>query len=215
MKKYYQRSQSLSVALFLFSQIFLAGCAHKKTIQPVTLSNLVDKHVALAEVKGSVESVKHVEVAIINEILDHGRFMIVDKATVQDALSIYPTESDYEGLGKKVGADYVLGVKIKNFDIKERQGYDKVVTEDSVLTEESGEKKPVMGTRYVKVKSFEGLVKLECTFFDVLANKVTYQGIGEATATENSRDKKYMGKMDLLERLSGQAITDFFEKVPK
>ncbi|MBI3542568.1 MAG: hypothetical protein HY075_04760 [Deltaproteobacteria bacterium] len=187
----------------------------------MTLSQLINKQVALAEVKGSPESVKHVEVAIINEILDKGRMQIVDHATVQDALVAYPTEHDYGRLGKKVGADYVLAVKIKNFDINEREGYDKVTEEDSVLAEESGERgAKVLGTRYEKVKGWNGLVKLQCTFFDVAADKVTYEGFGEAADTWNTRDKDkhekgYMGKMQLLEQLAGRAITDFFEKIPK
>lgn len=183
----------------------------------VTLSQLQSKRVAMTEIKGSPEEVKHVEVAIINEILDRGRFQIVDKATVQDALVAYPTESDYEGLGKKVDADYVLAVKVKDWVVDERKGYDKVESEDSVLEQESGEKgKKVVGTRYVKVKGWRGRVKLECDFWDVGAGKMTYSGFGEASDTWNSRDHQdYMGKMQLLEQLSAKAITDFFEKIPK
>lgn len=205
----------LGVVLFSVSQIFLQGCAHKKTVERVTLRNLQSKRVALAEVKGSKESIKHAEVAILNEILDRGRFQIVDRATVQEALVSYPTEQDWSGLGRKTGADYVLSINVKNFDIKERKGYDAVTEEDSVLTEESGSSKPVVGTRYVKVKSYEGLVKLACKLYDVAAGQMTYEGEGLATETKNSRDADFPRRMQLLESLSGKAINDFFEKIPK
>lgn len=203
------------VFLFLVSQCFLSGCAHKKIAQSVTLDSLQNKRVALAEVKGSAESRSHVEVAVINEIIDQGRFQIVDRTSVQEALATYPTESDWQGLGKKVGADYVLGIRIVDFSVKERQGYDKVQEEDPVLEEESGEHKKIIGTRYEKVKSNTGSVKLSCSFFDVRTNAITYQGIGAAEETSNSRDKDFATTMKLLEKLSRRAISDFFERIPK
>lgn len=202
-------------ALFLVSQLLLQGCAHKKVIEPLTREQLQSKRVALAEINGAAESRSHVEVAVINEILDQGRFQIIDRATVQDALVTYPAESDWQRLGKKVGADYILAIRIAEFAVTERKGYDKVQEEDSVLTEESGETKPVVGVRYQKVKSYEGFVKLGCTFFDVSENAIIHQGAGHATATYNSRDKGMPGKLGLLEKLSRLAITDFFETMPK
>jgi hypothetical protein len=112
-------------------------------------------------------------------------------------------------------ADYILSIRILEFESLEKAGYDKVVEEDTVLTEESGERKSVQGTRYVKVKSDTGSVKLNLILFDVAENAITYQGIGTATEVRNSRDKGMPGRMRLLELLTRRAVTDFFEKMPK
>lgn len=152
--------------------------------------------------------------ALVNEILDHGRFEIVDRKTVQDAKATYPTEADWKRLGEKVGADYILSVRIAEFKIDEHQGYDKIEEEDSVLTEESGESKPVIGKRYQKVKAYEGRVKLDMKLFDVAQDKVAYQGIGEASELMNSRDKSLPRKMQFLESLTHKAVNDYFNKMP-
>lgn len=200
--------------LFLVSQFFLEGCAHKKIAEPMTRRQLQNKRVALAEIRGATESKSHVEVAIINEIIDQGRFEIIDRSTVQDGLVTYPTESDWQRLGKKINADYILSVRIAEFKVTERQGLDSVVEEDSVLEEESGEHKPLKSSRYVKVKSYDGSVKLDAIFFDIAENAIIYEGTGAAKELRNSRDGAIPGKMELLEKLSAKAIRDFFEKMP-
>jgi len=218
----------LIVTFTLVSPFAFIGCGHKKDVRSVTLNELQSKRVAMVEIDAPPESKQHVEVAIINEILDEGRFQITDRTTVLDALSTYPDEADWQRLGKKIGADYVLQVKLNDFRIADRQGLDRVQEEDSLLTQESGESKPVVVTRYVKVKALDGVVSLHAKFFDVAANEITYQGRGEASERVNSRDyaqtvaeastskKKLMpGKMKLLERLTSMAIRDFFERIPK
>jgi hypothetical protein len=206
--------QILTLILFLVSQTFLAGCAHKKVHEPLTLKRLQGKRVALAQIDAEKDERTHIEVGILNELLDKGRFEIVDRATVQDALVAYPAESDWQRLGKKVGADYVLSVRVKEFSVDERQGYDKVTEEDSLLTEESGESKPVVGTHFKKVRGFMGAVRLSCMFYDVADGAIIYQGFGVAGETLNSRDGSLPGKMSMLEKLTGKAITNFFEQMP-
>lgn len=203
-----------TVVLFLLSQLTFHACSHKKDIKQLSKEDLQSKRVALVEIKGAPESKTQVEVAVINEILEHARFEIVDRATVQDALTTYPTESDWKRLGSKVDADYVMSVRIAEFKVDERQGYDKVVEEDSVLAEEAGQSKPVMGTRYQKIKAYSGYVRLNIIIFDVSQNAIIYQGAGQAHETQNSRDMKLPGKMRLLEILTHNAVTDFFEKMP-
>lgn len=202
-----------TVFLFLVSQLTFHGCSHKKDIKQLSKEDLQSKRVALVEIKGAPESKNQVEIAIINEILEHGRFEIVDRVTVQDALTTYPTESDWKRLGDKVDADYIMSVRIAEFKVDERQGYDKLVEEDSVLAEEAGQTKPMMGTRYQKIKAYSGFVRLNIIMFDVDQNAIIYQGAGQASETQNSRDMKLPGKMKLLETLAHRAVTDFFEKM--
>lgn len=201
--------------LFVLSA-FLGGCAHKKSADHISRDDLTTKLVALADISGAEEAKLQVEVAIVNEIIDKGRFRIVDRGTVREALVTYPADSDWQRLGKKLGADFVFSIRIQEFHVVERQGYDRVQEEDSVLAEESGEpNKKVIGTRYVKVKSYEGSVKLSAMLFDVAEGAIIYQGTGLATDTVSSRDKDAPGKLKLLEKLSAKAITDFFERMPK
>lgn len=177
---------------------------------------------ALAEIKGGVESRNHIEVALVNEIIDRGRFEIVDRTTVQKALATYPTEADWQGLGQKIGADYILAFRVDSFDVNERQGYDKVEEEDSALAEELGTDEAV-ATRYVKVKSYQGNVTLQGRFFDVAFDRVSYEGKGMATEAIASNDlstkkgarSEMPRKMQLLEGLSQKAVRDFFEQMPK
>lgn len=208
------KSIYLTVALFLVSQIFFAGCAHKKDVKALTLDELQSKRVALAEIEGAAESKNMVEVAIINEILEKGRFEVVDRKTVKDALATYPTERDWKRLGEKLGADYIMSIRISEFKVDEHQGYDAVEEVDSVLTEESGESKPVVGKRYVKVKSYSGHVKLDTILFNVAQDAIVYRGVGEAASTVGSGDKSMPRKMQLLEQLAQRAISDFFNKMP-
>ena len=192
----------------------IQGCAHKKSVEPLTRDTLVSRLVALAEVTGAAESRTHVEVALINEIIEKGRFEVVDRATMAAALADFPTEADWQKLGRSVKADFVLAVNINKFDVTERRGLDRVEYEDSVLAQEAGQSKPLKATRYEKVRSLEGTVRLSAVFFDVAENVIVHQGFGEATETANSRDRKVEGKMALLERLTARAMRDFFDKMP-
>lgn len=201
-------------ALSLLALILAAGCAGKKPITLLTQENLQDKRVAVAEIDGPKEARKHVEVALANEIIEHGRFQIIDRTTVNDAKVTYPDRSDWKRLGEKVGADYVLGVKILDFSIKEREGYDSVEEEDSLLTEEAKSDEPIVGKRYVKVKGDAGSVRLKMSFYDVAQGKMLQEGVGQASDNLNTRDGN-IRKMDFLESLTAQAVQNFFDSLPK
>lgn len=198
--------------LAILLMLSAAGCASKKA--KLNLDDLVTKKVALAEIEGPKDARQQVEVSIVNEIISNGRFEIVDRATVAEARVIYPHESDWQRLGKKVGADFIFAVTVKDFSVKEREGYDDIVNEnDTEMREEQRSSEKMSSTRYEKVKGLTGHVALECKFFDVEKNQMRYAGSGEATETLNTRDKGFNGKLSLLERLSKLAVTGFFEKM--
>lgn len=193
--------------------LLLASCAGKKT-KNLTPAELAGKRVVLAEVKGPKDLQTIVEVGIVNEIIDKGRFEIVDRTTTQKALVTYPDPSDWARLGKKLKADYVLSVDAKDSDINEHEGYDRVEEEDSVLAEERGQSSAI-GARYVRVKSFEGSVNLHFQFFDVAQGKITFDDVGVAEETVHSREAQMPGKMAFLEKLVTHAVSDFFKKVTR
>ncbi len=172
------------------------------------------KIIALAEVRGSKEARDLVEVALVNDIIEKGSLYVVDRATVAEALTAYPAENDRQRLGKKVGADYVLTLAIEEFKVVDRQGLDAVEEEDSVLTEEWREKKPVIAKSYKKVRGVEGIVRLRFDFLEVGTGENAYSGAGEARETFNSRERDLPRKMQLLESLTSQAVSDFFAKMP-
>lgn len=196
--------------------LFLPACASKKKnlSEPLTQRTLRGKIIALAEVRGPKEARDLVEVALVNDIIDKGSLYIIDRPTVAEALATYPAENDRQRLGKKVGADYVLTLAIEEFKVVDRQGLDALEEEDSVMTEEWREKKPVVAKSYKKVRSSEGIVRLRFDFLDVGTGERAYAGIGEARETYNSRERDLPRKMQLLESLATQAVSDFFAKMP-
>lgn len=199
---------------FLPLLFFAMGCAAKKPATTLHRDELVGKKVAIANVDGPKEARKHVEVALINEVIDQGRFEVLDRTSVREALSVYPHHSDWKRLGDHLKADFILNVKVIHFTVKEREGFDAVEEEDSLLTEESGASEAIRGRRYVKVKGNAGHVRLKMTFFDVGQNKILHDGYGEALETVNSRDNPKGGKMALLEKLTEKAVRNFFETLP-
>jgi hypothetical protein len=192
---------------------FAVGCSGKKKKNDLSLKELQEKRVALVDVQGAKDSKIQVEISLLNEIIENGRFQIVDKATVDEAMSIYPAETDYKALAKKIEADLLLAIKIETYDIVERKGYDKVEEEDSILAQESGESKVVIGSRFVKVKSLEGKVSLIGFFYDGDTGELIKRVVAEAHQNLNSRDQVIQRKMQLLESLSKQAVHNLFENL--
>lgn len=205
---------TLSILALLL--LFVPACASKKKNQTETLSQhaLRGKIIALAEVRGPKEARDLVEVALVNDIIEKGSLYVVDRTTVAEALATYPAENDRQRLGQKVGADYVLTLAIEEFKVIDRQGLDAVEEEDSVLTEEWREKKTVVAKSYKKVRSSEGIVRLRFDFLDVSTGERAYSGVGEVRETFHSRERDLPRKMQLLESLTSQAVTDFFAKMP-
>lgn len=169
---------------------------------------------ALAEVRGGPESKSHVEVALVNEIIDQGRFEIIDRTSVQEALVSYPDRSDWKRLGGYLKADYILAFKVSEFAVKEKEGYDRVEEEDPSLEAETGNAKT---SRYTKVKGRQGTVSLQGTVFNVVEGRVSYDGMGTAAEDMRVTEGNFSapGKMQLLEKLTKRAIRDFFENMPR
>lgn len=203
----------VKITALVFFMGILFGCAHQKK-NGVAAADLQNKRVALAEIKAGPDSKPQVEVALINALIEKGYFEIVDRSSVAEAIATYPTETDWPRLGKKVGADYILSLEVLEFDVKEREGFDSVTEEDSLLAEEAHSKKPVLGTRYVKVKGYEGTVRIRGRLFDVPREKIVFEGEGSSSEKHTSTEQGGAPrKLQLLEKLSTQAMNKFLERM--
>jgi hypothetical protein len=200
----------------------ISNCASKKPSNeaahiPLSRTQLSQSKVALVEITGAPgfdSTLEHtIEVALLNAIHEHGYFELIDRASVRESQSLYPEPSDYPGLARHVGARYLLAIDLVDATVKEHHGYDSVTEADSVLTAEGHYSKPVKGTRYVKIKAHDGLVKLRLRFFDVKQNAFSF----DETCTTNervvSRDAHFKGKLALLEQLTATAIQDCLNRI--
>src|SRR4051812_36998742 len=103
--------------IYLLGCIFsLAACstAKKKTLP--ALSDLQGKKIALVSIEGEATAKKVVEVALINQLIQRGTFILISKQDVETARTA-PNQSptDWQGLAKRVGADYALQAEILQF----------------------------------------------------------------------------------------------------
>lgn len=200
----------------LISLLFLLlsiGCAKKHT-EDFNARSLIGKTVAIAHIEGPKEAKRFVEVAIVNEVIANGRFTVVDRTATQEAMIDYPALSDRQKLGKKLGVDYVLSVQIDDYKVVDRQGYDQVEEEDSVLAEEMHESE-VKTKKYYKVKASDALVKIYFSFVNVQTGEIQFTGTGLSSLRIDSRDSKNMGKLHLLEAATNDAVHKFFESLAK
>jgi hypothetical protein len=173
------------VFLFLFSQFALTGCAHKNAINPFSSAELQNKRLALIEIKGLSDEKSRVETAVLNEIAAERRFQLVDRKIVQNALAANSFENDWQQLGRKIGADYLLSLRVNNF----------------IATESHGVKNS---------KIYEGTMRLTAIFYDVESGAIVYQGMGAANESTGVADKT-----KLLEKLTAKSARDALDRIPK
>lgn len=204
-----------SVVLALSVALSFGACSHKKPRPELTRAHLRDKAVALVSVSGAKEARLQVEIALVNEVIDEGRFRIIDRKTVQEATVAHPHEADWGRLGKELKADYLLAVDVLDFKTDKREGYDAVEEKDSLLSAEHHESSDKKWRKLYKVRAREGFVRLRLRFFDVSRGLVTFQGESEATETHNSRDGDLPRAMKLMETLTAKAFRSYFERLPE
>ena len=204
--------------VFLFfvgtiTALTLSSCAHKKKKPELTLEYLRDKAVALVAIEGAKEAKLQVETAIVNEIIENGRFHLIDRKSVQNALAEAPSESDWPRLGEALKADLLLKVDILEFKTDKRTGYDSVEEEDSLLSAEHRESRSKQWKKYYKVSQREGYVKLQLSFYDVASRTVFASQTTEASEAHNSRDGDVPRALKLLETLCAKSIGNFFRNL--
>ena len=199
------------LALCLLATLAFSSCAHKKEKQKLTLSNLRGKSVALVNIDAPKEVALHVETAVVNEVIEHGRFQIVDRKSVQEAMVHHPAESDWGRLGKELKADLLLAIDVLEFKTDKRSGYDAVEEEDSLLSSEQRESYSKKWKKYSKVHQRDGTLKLRFKFYDVASKTYLKISETETTGSYNSRDGDMPRAIKLLETLTAKAFAQFFE----
>ncbi len=205
----------LVAAWILSTGALVTGCKSAPKKPELTQSQLRQKKVALVEVRGAKDAELQIEVAVVNEVIENGRFHIIDRKSVQDALVTAPHESDWPRLGHALGADLILAIDVLEFKTDKREGYDAVEEQDTILAAEHGTDRDKKWRKYYKVRQREGFVKIKVRFFDVAAGREMYSGESEATATHNTRDGDMPRAMKLLETLTAQAFSAYFQGLPE
>lgn len=195
-----------------FAFALLSACASAKKTTPV-LSEMEGKKVALVEIDSEETPRKVVEVALINQLVQKGTFILVPREAVTKvrAQPDLPP-NDWRELTRRVGADYALRAKVLQFDADIHEGYNKEEVEDSQLEAERGDGHT---ERVFKAKALEGKVRVEISFVRIFDDE-TRTGIAEAEETivqEAKTEAIHLPpKLRFLENLSNKAFKEFFER---
>jgi hypothetical protein len=197
------------IAYTLLVAAFMGACASKKSV-PERPADLRDKRVALTEISGSADVRQLVEVALVNELLENGRFEIVDRPSTLALLAEYPTPQQWPALARKLDAQLYLTITARHSAVSVRTGFDEIEESDSVLAEEHREpgKK---ARRYQRVRGKAANVELVFRFFDSSSGALLIEGIGQSSREANSREGPLPGSLSLLESLVSEAVRSFFE----
>jgi hypothetical protein len=188
------------------------GCSHAKITTP-ELSRMEGKKVALVDIDGEDTPKRIVEVALINQLVQRGTFLIVSKEDVDKArVATDINPADWQAVGKRAGADYAIKAKVLEFAADEHTGYSSETVKDSQMEEETGEAET---ENVYKVKSLEGRVRIQMDFAS-LSEKDLRSGIAEASDKVVSEQKTQRAELPprlrFLETLSNKAFKDFFDK---
>ncbi len=192
----------------------LSSCATSKKVEP-ELSAYKGRKVALIEVEGESTSRKVVEVALINQLVKRGSFVLVNKKDVEAARVDVKVDARNDAqVATHAGAEIALRAKVIEFDGEVHEGHSTERVYDEQLAAERGEKEGTTDRLY-KVKRLDGKVKVELTFID-LKNSDTRVGIAEAVESTEGDERK--GAIHLppvlrfLEKVANTAFQNFFEK---
>lgn len=203
------------LAAFAALVLISSGCASTRKTVP-ELSRLEGKKVALIELEAEATARSIVEVALVNQLMKRGTFVLVSKTDVEAArqsTAVDPT--DYKKIAQLAGGDFALRAKVLKFDAIEREGYENEVVEDSQLKAERGEKGSKVSRPY-KVKSLTGDVQVELEFTDLAEPDDVRRGTAEASNVVSKDARKEAirmpPKMRFLEDLANEAFRQFFEK---
>jgi hypothetical protein len=203
-------------ALALTLSFVLGGCSHarKKTVE---LSDLQGKKVALISIDGEPTARSVVEVALVNQLIQHGSFDLVSKQDVEKA-RVAPAQdpTDWVGIARRAGADYALKAKVLEFESEEKNGYSSEKVEDSQMAEEMGENARTT-ERIYKVKSLTGTVRVQMDFSKTDAKDPDNRsGVAESSESVTAEAKTEAAhlppRLRFLEKIAGDAFRKFFDQ---
>ena len=201
---------------FLLAGAALLGCSHGRVKEP-ELSEMKGRKVALIEIDGEATAKKIIEVALINQLVERGTFILISKQEVDTARTAASQDpSDWQGIAKRAGAEYALRAKVLEFEGNTRTGYSSEVVDDPQMAEDRGNGDGKT-ERYYKVKSLTGNVKVQLDFANLdPKNADIRSGIAESqeVATEEAKNSAahLPPKLRFLEKIANDAFKKFFEK---
>jgi hypothetical protein len=203
--------------VFLLIVTILGGCKTARKTTP-ELSRLEGKRVALVEVEGEETSRKIAEVALVNQLIKNGSFILISKQEIELARKAPEQDPmDWKGISRRAGADYALKTKVLKFDADVHEGYSEEIVDDSQMAEERGEEGRRVKRLY-KVKAMKGAVQFQMDFTGVSEGSLQESRSGIAEASEevkvewNRAATHLPPKLRFLETLSNRAFEDFFKK---
>jgi len=205
--------------LCVSATLIVSGCASApKPGSPPVLSDYEGKKVALIDIDGEASGRAVVEVALINELIKRGTFILVPKNEVDQARNAPDVDpTDWRAIAERAGSDIALRARIARFDAETKEGYSAEEVYDSQLAKERG-KKEGKTNRLFKVKSMKGVVEVELEFADARSKTDASFRKGTAAHEETvSADAKSGSihlppKLRFLEGLARQAFRKFFEQ---
>lgn len=212
-----QRVSGGAALVLLATLTLLSSCKTARKTTP-ELSRLEGKRVALVEVEGEETSRKITEVALVNQLIKNGSFILISKQEIELARKAPEQDPlDWKGISRRAGADYALKTKVLKFDADVHEGYSEEIVDDSQMAEERGEEGRRVKRLY-KVKAMRGAVQFQMDFTGVSEglSQESRSGIAEASEevkVEWNRAATHLPpKLRFLETLSNRAFEDFFKK---
>ena len=204
-----------------FLIFFLAGCSssQKKNssddVAPIALSQLHGKKIVLSEIHGESTAKKIIEVALVNQLVKEGSFILLAKKEIEKLRHQYDTDtSDMEALAKQAGADYSLQIRVIEFEASFHEGHFIEEVEDSQYEEEQGNSEKLKKT--FQIKTLEGRVKAKLEFRPLKEGDKTLSGTAQAYEKIEKNNKKeaiqFPPKLGFLENLTNKAFRDFFDR---
>ncbi len=191
----------------------LAACSSAPKTTP-ELSRLEGRKVALVEVTGEATARAVFEVALVNQIREHGSFILVSKQDTERARQAPGTQiSDWRGWAQAAGADLALRIEVRRFEAETHEGVSSETVTDSQLAAERGD--DGKSERLVRVKSLDGAVSANLEFTDLKTGEVR-RALAEKqdrkVAEERTSAMHLPPRLRFLEKLAQDALAEFFER---
>ncbi len=208
-------SISKKMSLILPWTLLLMACSSspKKLFNQPILSELQGKKIALVSIEGEPTAQKIIEVALVNQLIQRGSFILVAKPEIEAARSA-PEQNplDWKGIAKKVGADYALQIQVLQFNSSIHSGYSSREMIDTQLADEQGTDGKT--DQVFQVKTLEGQVRFSLNFTNLINNDFRIalaQAQNKVLQSAETSSIHLPPKLRFLEDLSNQAFKQFFD----
>jgi hypothetical protein len=194
--------------------IVVSGCASGPKKPVLKLSEFEGKKVALVEIDGESTARSVVEVALVNQLVKRGSFILISKKEIEDARTA-PDQNpaDWEGIAQRAHADVALRAIVQKFQAETTDSSTRETVIDSQYAQEQGNDGKM--ERVVPVKTLSGEVQVELQWTSLAQNQ-TVSGIAEA---KNSIEEKARTsaihlppRLRFLETLTQEAFSKFFDR---